>query len=410
VCLTEAELARTLAADDVIPRAVETHVDFCVRCQSVLDRLTEAPGVRDALASDALARVSGMDDGRPEHVAVPGVRVLERLAVGSQGAVYRGSRTATGEPCAVKVLFRAGGLHLKRLEREVWIAEQLSHPCIAACLGGPIEAKTDLGPRPCVLYEYVSGMPIGAYCRRRLRRSIDIVRLFARVAEGVAYAHLFRVIHRDLKPSNILVTDAGTPKIVDFGLSRRVRSVGSSVSESSTGTVEGAVVGTVAYMSPEQAAGDALRVDTRSDVYALGVVLFELLSRGRLPHDRPRRRLRSCSVFEALRIVQDEAPAPLREHAAMPLPAGVEHIVAKALSRDPDDRYETARQMAHDLRAVCAGKAPPLAQRAHDAKRGRGLPKRWVVRALVALAVAAMLAAWVLAVRLVDAVASLTVL
>src|SRR5262249_35315017 len=149
----------------------------------------------------------------------------------------------------------------------------------------------------------------------------DRLALVARICDAVNHAHQKGVIHRDLKPGNILVDDSGQPKILDFGVAR---ATDSDVQQTPLRTDVGQLIGTVPYMSPEQVAGDPSELDTRSDVYALGVIAYQLLA-GRLPHD-----LRRKTVHEAVRIIKEEEPTRLSS-IDRTLRGDVETIVGKAL-------------------------------------------------------------------------------
>ena len=187
--------------------------------------------------------------------------------------------------------------------------------------------------------ELVRGRRLDDYVRLKELGLEDRLTLLAEIADAVQHAHQRGVIHRDLKPANILVTESGGPKVLDFGLARAAQ----AELQSTVQTMAGEVVGTMSYMSPEQVVGDMSELDTRSDVYALGVILYELLS-GRLPFDLSRK-----SLPEAVRIIREEEPARLSSiHRA--LPADVETIVAKALEKDKLRRYGSAADLAEDIR------------------------------------------------------------
>ena len=284
-----------------------------------------------------LPAVSGSDDvapaaGRPD---IPGFRLIERIGEGGMGVVWRAEQLATRRETALKVM-PAGAVGSararQRFEREVALAALLDHPRIAR-----VFESGDWAGGLYYAMQLVPGVPLDVYVQRRALPPRAIVELIRHVAEAVQHAHQRGVIHRDLKPSNILVTDAGEPVVVDFGLAKAIGGEGWSPDV----TVSGELAGTVAYMSPEQAAAGPTIIDTRSDVYSLGVILYRLLT-GRHPHDL------SGSQLDVLQRIRDrDVPRPSRKGDR--IDRDLEAVLLKALERDADRRYGTAGELAADL-------------------------------------------------------------
>jgi serine/threonine-protein kinase RIO1 len=228
---------------------------------------------------------------------------------------------------------------LRRFEHEGEMLGRLQHPGIAQ-IHQSGTYTTEHGVLPYFAMEYVEGERLDHYVSKRGLSIRARLELMALVADAVEHAHQKSVIHRDLKPGNILVTAAGQPKILDFGVARL------SDDETRTTTLRtdiGALMGTLPYMSPEQAGGDPQAIDTRSDVYSLGVLLYELLA-GKLPYlvDRG-------ALPDAVRVIQQEEPSKLSTHDRA-LRGDVETIVQKALEKDRERRYPSAQALADDIR------------------------------------------------------------
>jgi WD40 repeat protein len=277
----------------------------------------------------------------PEEEAfpdIPGHHILRRLGAGGMGTVYLAEQDRPQRRVAVKLLRLeyATPDGRRRFEREADLLARLQHPGVAQIHGQGI-ARTALGERPYLSMEYVPGLPLTEFADREVLGIRARVVLLRRVCDAVAHLHENGVIHRDLKPSNILVTVAGEPKVLDFGVAKPLEA-GDSVH-----THAGAVVGTLTYMSPEQALGTTEMVDTRSDVYALGVLAYELLA-GCLPYDVGGRSL-SASVHTIA-----EVDPPKLGRVDRRLRGDLSVIVAKALDKDKDRRYSGAAAMAEDLR------------------------------------------------------------
>ncbi|MBI2930784.1 MAG: protein kinase [Planctomycetes bacterium] len=293
----------------------------------------------------------------PEPQRVGRYEIIDRAGVGGMGVVYRALDPDLNRVVALKVV-AAGRLAdetiLHRFQREARATAKLSHPNIV-----PVY---DVGRVPPFYYfamEFVDGKPLDRLARDPNLDPHEAARIARDVARALHHAHQHGVIHRDIKPGNILVDAAGRPRIVDFGLAKE-----SDEPEPLTKT--GEVIGTAAYMPPEQAAGHMKSVDERGDVYALGAVLYEMLA-----HRPP---FVGETMAQILRDVQERDPQP--PGLVTPLvPRDLDTICLKALAKERDYRYQTAGELADDLDRFLNGQ-PILAHPASLRRRAR----RWIRR------------------------------
>ncbi len=291
---------------------------------------------------------------KPEQQVLPtkvGRFSVERvIASGGMGTVYEAIQDHPRRSVAVKVMRHgvASRSAMRRFEYESQILARLRHPGIAQIY----EAGThdDPGapgePVPFFAMEYIpNARPITRYAIEEKLPTRQRLELFEQVCDAVHHGHAEGIIHRDLKPSNILVDPDGHVKIIDFGVAR---GTDSDMAITTLQTDIGHLIGTLQYMSPEQCAADPHDIDTRSDVYALGVVLYELLS-GKLPYD-----VSNAPVFESTRVIREQQPTQLSAVDAT-LRGDPETIVLKALEKDRERRYQSANELARDIRLYLVG-------------------------------------------------------
>lgn len=293
-------------------------------------------------------------------------RILEVLGQGGMGVVYRAEQERPRRIVALKVI-RPGQESreaLRRFEHEGQVLAWLRHPGIAQVheVG---TADAGHGPQPFFAMELVEGRPLTRYATANRLGVRERLKLLAKVCDAVQHAHQKGVIHRDLKPGNILVDESGQPKILDFGVARVTNA---DIRITTLQTTAGQLVGTLAYMSPEQVAGDPRALDTRSDVYSLGVLCYELLA-GRLPLD-----VSAHTVPQAARAIVEEEPRPLSTCDRV-FRGDLTTIVAKALEKDKQRRYQSASDLATDIRRYLADE-PVLAQPATTFYRFRKFARR----------------------------------
>lgn len=328
------------------------------------DESSGAAQVR-SLATVATSGARGRSGGDGALPQFDGYAVLREVSRGGQGVVYEALQDGTKRRVAIKVLTgsREGAdAAQRRFEREIELVAQLAHPHIISIFHA---GRTTLGVNYYVM-DFVSGRPLRAFVHERALPIDEALRLFVKICDAVQFAHQRGVIHRDLKPSNILVDEKGEPRVLDFGLARSLLP-----DEQTTLTLSDQVLGTLPYMSPEQARGHAARVDTRTDVYSLGVVLYEMLT-GTFPYPV------TGTLFDVLKNISETPPAPPtqqwrsssgvvgRAHRGSPelrcpIGADLQTIVLKALAKEPERRYQSAGELARDVERFVNGE--PIAAR-----------------------------------------------
>jgi tetratricopeptide (TPR) repeat protein len=338
------------------------------------------------LAAGALAD-AGIDAMPQTETMTVGSRVgpfvLEApIGRGGMGIVYRARQESPPRPVAIKIVLSgsAGPSLSRRFAREAAFLARLHHPNIAQVYSAGVD-KLDGRSVPYLAMELVEGKPLDHYIRAQNPSIRERAELLALVCEGVAHAHQRGVVHRDLKPANILIERSGQPKILDFGIARLIESAdtdGSVTPVPTQHTRRGEILGTLAYMSPEQFEGDPDRIDVRADVYALGVIMYESLA------GRPAINTEKLSIAQAAMAVSTREPDPLGSIDSS-LRGDLETIAAKALEKDPARRYQSAAEMSEDLRRYLRDE-PILARPATAFYRTAKFVRR--NRAVVALAVA----------------------
>jgi serine/threonine protein kinase/WD40 repeat protein len=352
--LRDLEEQSTIAHDDktIHTGRVAGLVIRCPHCHSSIEMIVDASlvDIGCTICGGRFSLVNEAADTRSAHTfsKVAHFELVERLGMGEFGTVWKARDTMLDRTVAVKIPRK---LHLdadsiEKFMHEARAAAQLRHPNIIS--------THEVGRDHDTLYivnDYVRGVPLSEMIADHRLPVRDALKIAATVADALAHAHQCGIVHRDLKPSNILIDDAGAPHLMDFGLAKRKE-------PGITMTTEGVVLGTPAYMSPEQARGEAAHVDGRSDIYSLGVILFQLLT-GELP-------FRGSTRMLLHKVINQDPPGP--RSLEPQVSKDLDTICLKCMEKDPARRYATATELADDLRRYEAGK-PILARRISPAER-----------------------------------------
>jgi serine/threonine protein kinase len=361
-------LQQACAGDESLQRAVRLLLDHAEDTGTFLEK----PALEVAARELAVSCGANLEIGAaapPLPAMIGRYRIIRLLGEGGMGTVYEAEQDQPRRLVALKVIKpgMATGEPLWRFEREAQALGRLQHPGIAQIYEAS-SADTGLGPQPFFAMELIRGLPLHEFASANSLNARQKLALMARICEAVNHAHQRGLIHRDLKPGNIMVDETGQPKVLDFGVAR----VTGSDERATRQTELGQLVGTLAYMSPEQVMGDPLEMDIRSDVYSLGVILYELLS-GRLPYD-----IKHRPLHVSVQTIREDDPTSLSS-IDRHFRGDIETIVGKALEKDKARRYASAADLDADIRRYLSDEPltarPPSAsyQLRKFARRHRGL-------------------------------------
>ncbi|MHC5111164.1 MAG: serine/threonine protein kinase, partial [Planctomycetota bacterium] len=398
-------IERRIAGDPVSDQdLIAAHPDLLPELADELQHLAVIERARRRASDSKAGTDSGNASPLPETPAppdlFPGYQVLDEIHRGGQGVVYRALQESTQRVVAIKVAAQgawATEAEIARLEREVQVLGSLKHPGIVSIIDSGIAAAGSFY----YVMHYIEGRPLDKYLRHRGEKATrkegkrafqgmpagEAIDLLLQIGDAVNAAHLKGVIHRDLKPGNILIDGEGRPHLLDFGLAKIAEPEGVTAM-----TQTGQFVGSMPWASPEQAEGRTDQVDTRTDVYALGVVAYQMLT-GQFPYEI------TGSIHEVIdRIinVSPQRPSGIRQG----VDREIETIVLKCLSKEPDRRYQTAGELARDIRRFQANE--PI-----EAKRDSGW---YIVRKTISRHKAAFIASVAFVVLITASAISLAVM
>ena len=350
-CPEQAELARIAsgdAGDEGHAGRIAAHLASCPACRAALDDLRD----EDRFLAGFARNLADAERPAPQAEAAPvpsldGYRIGEEIRHGGQGIVYRAVHEASGRHVALKVVRAGSHRRRARIEREATLAARLRHPNIVT-----IHDCGALGDgRYAIALELVDGTPLDEWARRVASETpgreglLRRLRAFARICDAIEHAHRHGVIHCDLKPDNVLVDREDEPRVLDFVVARAT-----TLDDSPRITVTGELACTLAYAAPEQLASDRSAVDTRTDVYSLGVLLYELLA-FRLPYAADR------GLSELVSAISHAPPLPPSSAAPAAIDRDLDTIALTALAKDPERRYPTAAALKADVLHYLAGEA-----------------------------------------------------